>query len=169
MSVQEEALPLAATARLPRGLRWASLTFSGLFAGFLLAVLVIESALRSYGGSTYVSVRLVELDGLDRLATVTLLPALATTAIAIALEFALGTKPPVSLVVALALLAVVLLVSLTVNLPINAQQQSWSVSHPPSDWASVRDRWQLAHLVRTVSAVAAFTLLSATNTLRRHP
>jgi hypothetical protein len=168
MSVQA-ASPLAATARLPRGLRWASLTFAGLFAGFLLAVLVVESALRSYGASTYVSVRLVELDGLDRLATVTLLPALATSAIAVGLGFARGTRPPAALGVAVALLALVLLVSLTVNLPINAQQRGWSVSDPPSDWANVRDRWQLAHLVRTVSAVAAFTILSATNTLRSHP
>jgi len=41
---------------------------------------------------------------------------------------------------------------------------------PPSDWASVRDRWQLAHAIRTVSAVLAFcslTTAAITRTARR--
>ncbi|MCW2663815.1 MAG: hypothetical protein JWP83_4967, partial [Mycobacterium sp.] len=50
-------------------------------------------------------------------------------------------------------------ISALVNLPINTAQQSWSVLAPPSDWASVRDRWQIAHLARTITAVSAFTVL----------
>jgi uncharacterized membrane protein len=46
--------------------------------------------------------------------------------------------------------------TLAINLPINGDQAGWSVQSPPGDWASVRDRWQVAHLVRTVAAVSAF-------------
>jgi hypothetical protein len=32
---------------------------------------------------------------------------------------------------------------------------------PPQDWADVRDRWQIAHLARTIAAVCAFIVLAA--------
>ena len=57
------------------------------------------------------------------------------------------------------LLALVLVTTLVINLPINGDQVDWSVQSPPSDWASVHDRWQVAHVVRTVSAVLAFGAL----------
>ena len=42
-----------------------------------------------------------------------------------------------------------------------ADQLGWDVKAPPADWASVRDRWQLAHAVRTCAAVLAFGCLIA--------
>jgi hypothetical protein len=54
-----------------------------------------------------------------------------------------------------------------VSVPINTYQQGWSVLAPPSDWARVRDRWQIAHLLRTTTAVLAFTILAAATTTRR--
>lgn len=48
-----------------------------------------------------------------------------------------------------------------VNLPINGDQVGWSVTAPPAGWADIRDRWQIAHAVRTVAAVLAFALLVA--------
>ncbi len=70
------------------------------------------------------------------------------------------------------LLALVFVTTLTVNLPINSDQVGWSVQAPPPDWADVRDRWQLAHLVRTICAVLAFCSLIAaaiTRSTRRRP
>src|SRR5690348_6806853 len=110
----------ATVDRTPRPLRWASLTFAGIFAGFMLAVLVIESSLRSAGAATYVRVRLVELDGLDRLATFTLLPALVSTGLTLILARRARVRPITPFLVAVILLALVLVLSLTVNLPINA-------------------------------------------------
>jgi hypothetical protein len=56
---------------------------------------------------------------------------------------------------------VVFATSLLVNVPINTDQLTWNVQAPPADWASVRDRWQIAHAVRTGAAVLAFGCLSA--------
>jgi hypothetical protein len=33
------------------------------------------------------------------------------------------------------------------------------VQNPPADWAGVRDRWQVAHLIRTCAALLAFGVL----------
>lgn len=138
--------------------RFASLVFAGLFAGFLTAVLVLELSLRRFDGTVYTQVRLVELDSLDKLAVATLLPALIATAVLVYPTFRTSTRWLT--VAALALLVFVFGLTLTVNLPINADQLHWSAQSPPSDWIDVRDRWQIAHAVRTTAAVVAFAILA---------
>ena len=69
--------------------------------------------------------------------------------------------------VALGLLSATFIISVLISVPINTAQQSWSVLAPPSDWAIVRDRWQVAHLMRSTTAVLAFTILAAATTTRR--
>jgi hypothetical protein len=146
--------------------RAASLLFTGLFAGFLLGVLVLENSLRGYGAAVYTQVRQVELDSLDTLASVTLIPALVTTVV-LAIR-ARGNDRRLVLA-AVALLVLVFATSLAINLPINGDQANWSVQSPPTDWASVRDRWQLAHLARTILAILAFASLTAATLTHRAP
>ncbi|HEY1179210.1 MAG TPA: DUF1772 domain-containing protein, partial [Phytomonospora sp.] len=142
---------------MTRFARFLSLLFSGLFAGFLTAVLILELSLRGFDGSAYTQVRLVELDALDILAVVTLGPALLATALVVFRTFRTdGRWLPVT---ALLLLISVFVLTLVVNLPINADQLDWSVASPPADWTATRDRWQVAHAVRTVAGVAAFGAL----------
>jgi uncharacterized membrane protein len=140
--------------------RFANLLFAGVFAGFMVAVMVLEMSLRSYGALAYAQVRDVELVALDVLASVTLIPAMIAAAV---LAFAAARRKDGALwppSVALALLVLVFATSLAVNLPINSDQLDWDLQAPPADWASVRDRWQIAHAVRTVAAVLAFGCLS---------
>ncbi|MET7443431.1 anthrone oxygenase family protein, partial [Streptomyces sp. NPDC005568] len=131
--------------RTTRALRLASLLFSGVFAGFLVAVLVLELSLRRFDGAVYTQVRQVELVRLDDLASGTLLPALLITATLTAM--ALRPRGPAlwPTATALVLLLSVLVTTLVLNLPVNADQLDWQVQAPPADWADVRDRWQLAH------------------------
>lgn len=139
--------------------RFAGLIFIGVFAGFLVAVLVLETSLRDYDGAVYAQVRQVELDSLDTLASATLIPAiLATVALLVAVRRSRGGELWLP-AAALALMLVVLVVTLTVNLPINSDQNDWNVAAPPSDWADVRDKWQGAHVVRVIAALCAFALL----------
>lgn len=145
---------------IPRLAHFAALMFSGVFAGFLIAVLVLELCMRDAIASVYTQVRQIELEGLDVLATVTLLPALIATALIIATRF---RKPGLTRwlpITAFALLAGVLILTIIVNLPINADQRDWIIATPPADWATVRDHWQISHAVRTVAATLAFTTLT---------
>lgn len=143
--------------------RFVGLLFAGLFAGFLVGVLVLELSLRNFDGSIYTQVRLVELDSLDKLAVITLLPALVTTAVLVYRTFRTNTRWLT--VAALALLVFVFGLTIVVNLPINADQSEWHVQSPPADWSDVRDRWQIAHAVRTAAAVVAFGFLALTAVL----
>jgi uncharacterized membrane protein len=62
---------------------------------------------------------------------------------------------------AVLLLLITVVISMSISVPINTEQLNWSVLAPPRDWSSVRDRWQLAHAVRTTTSVLAFVLLTA--------
>lgn len=140
---------------------FAGVLFSGLFAGFLTAVLVLEASLRSFPASVYTQVRLVELVHLDDLATVLLPVALLATGILVLVTIAQSGGARWLALSALGLLLAAFLISVLISVPINTAQQSWSVLAPPADWASVRDHWQIAHLVRTITAASAFTTLVA--------
>jgi uncharacterized membrane protein len=142
-------------------IRFVNLVFAGVFAGFLVAALVVELTLRNYGASVYVQVRHVELAHLDELASATLLPALVTAVVLTVATFRTRGRERWLTLTALALLVVVFVTTLSVNLPINHDQLHWNVQSPPSDWANVRDRWQIAHAVRTVAAVVAFACMGA--------
>jgi uncharacterized membrane protein len=140
--------------------RVVGLLFGGLFAGFLITVAVIESTLRSFDAAVYTQVRQVELVRLDDLASATLIPTLITTTVLVAIGARTRGRVFWLTLTALVLLVTVLVTTLIVNLPINADQLSWSVPAPPADWATVRDRWQVAHGLRTVAAMLAFGCLS---------
>lgn len=58
----------------------AAVVFSGLFAGMLLAVVVLESSMRGLAAPVYTQVRLIELDRLGGLASILLMPAIIATA-----------------------------------------------------------------------------------------
>jgi uncharacterized membrane protein len=149
--------------------RFVGLLFGGVFAGFLVTVLVLEATLRGVGASVYTQVRGVELVHLDDLATATLVPALVATAVLAVLAVRRGGRSRWLVVTALVLLLLVFATSILVNLPINHDQLGWSVQAPPADWARVRDRWQVAHLVRTAAALLAFGCLGLAAVRRSSP
>jgi uncharacterized membrane protein len=149
-----------------RAAGFVSLVLAGLFAGFLLGVLVLELSVRHFDGAVYAQVRRVELAHLDDLAAATLIPALIATAVVAGLAVRRRGRAFWLTLTALVLLVGVFVTTLAVNLPINADQLRWNLTSPPADWASVRDRWQIAHAVRTCAAVLAFGCLSAASMSR---
>jgi hypothetical protein len=148
---------------------FASVLCSGLFAGFLIGVLILEFSLRNFDASVYTQVRLVELDHLDDLASV-LLPAAIISSVLLLFVTITKREPSRWLALTAAItLAAVFAISLAVNVPINTEQHSWNVLAPPSDWVSVRDRWQTAHLARAILALFSFVVLTAIPVARHTP
>ncbi len=140
--------------------RFISLVFTGLFAGFLVGILVFELSLRRFDGSVYAQTQQVTLIALPALATVLLFPAIIGTGVGAAVNARARTRTFWLTLAALALLLVALIVTLAINVPINLAEGGWSVASPPSDWAAMRDRWQIGHAVRTAAALLAFGALS---------
>ena len=147
--------------RLQTTSMFCAVVFSGLFAGFLTTVLVFEASLRGFGAAVYTQTRLIELKHLDDLATALLAPAiLAAAALTVSLIRRRGSGRWLALTAVVLLLAT-LAISVSISVPINTDQQHWSVVAPPGDWSDVRDRWQLAHVARTATAALSFVLLTA--------
>jgi len=148
-------------------LRFISLAFTGLFAGFLVGILVFELSLRRFDGSVYAQTQQVTLVALPVLASVLLIPAIITTGALAASALRMPDRAFWLTVVAFAMLLIAFVVTLAVNVPINLAEGDWSVTSPPADWAAARDRWQIGHAVRTIAALAAFCLLAAAALARR--
>ncbi len=158
---QQNSRTIATSAEVVKKIAFfTSLLVTGLFAGFLTGVLVLEASLRGFPASVYTQVRHVELAHLDDLATVLLPAALAATATLVAVTLATRRRLPWPALAAPTLLVAAFVISAVVNVPINTVQHHWAVLAPPGDWAQVRDRWQIAHLLRTCCAVIAFAALA---------
>jgi uncharacterized membrane protein len=55
-----------------------------------------------------------------------------------------------------ALLVVALVITLSVNVPIDRAIDRWTVDTLPSDWTSIRNRWETYHAARTFISLAGF-------------
>ncbi len=139
---------------------FVSLVFAGLFAGFLVGILVFELSLRQFDAGVYAQTQQVALVAIPTLASVLLLPAIIATAAIVVPQLRTRGRAFWPVLTALVLLLVALVVTLTVNVPINLTEARWDPASPPEDWAAIRDRWQLAHAARTLAAVLAFTSLA---------
>jgi hypothetical protein len=53
------------------------------------------------------------------------------------------------------LMAVALVITLAVEVPIDNQIQDWTAATLPGDWRSIQSRWELWHTIRTFSSIAA--------------
>jgi hypothetical protein len=55
-----------------------------------------------------------------------------------------------------ALLVVALVITLSVNVPIDYAISGWTENTLPSDWTSIRNRWETYHAARTFISLAGF-------------
>jgi hypothetical protein len=60
------------------------------------------------------------------------------------------------LLVGTALLVVALIITLSVNVPIDEAIAGWTVTTLPPDWTSTRNRWEVYHAARTFLSLAGF-------------
>ncbi|MBC2869433.1 DUF1772 domain-containing protein [Streptomyces mexicanus] len=148
-------------ARLVKITRYVSLLGGGVITGGALAVLVLELALRRLGGPAYTQVRQAEHDYFPWYLGITLGPTFIAVVMLVILARKADSPARRYAVAALVLLVLALMVSFVVNAPINIDQIDWNAQAPPADWETVRDRWQVAHAVRTFFCVIAFGCLAA--------
>ena len=68
------------------------------------------------------------------------------------------------------LLVVALVITLSVNVPIDGAIAGWTVDTLPPDWTSIRNRWEAYHAARTFISLAGFgSALAAVTWPSTHP
>lgn len=76
-----------------------------------------------------------------------------------------GTPAGMAASVAVALLAVSVVLSVTLLVPINNRSATWTADAHPADWREQHRRWDRLHYVRVVIIVAAFVLILVAATI----
>jgi uncharacterized membrane protein len=69
------------------------------------------------------------------------------------------------------LMILAMIITLTVNVPIDNQIKTWTLQTLPADWGSIRDRWEAFHTLRTFVSIGALVSvvvagLNASNRVR---
>ena len=92
-----------------------------------------------------------------------LMPAALLTALVLCVLLFRGrhTRATVFASAALVLMAIALVITLVVNVPIDRQIQSWTTATLPPDWTTIRNRWEFYHGLRTLLSLAALACLFA--------
>jgi uncharacterized membrane protein len=68
-------------------------------------------------------------------------------------------------VAAAALLAVSVIMSITLLVPINSRSAAWTADHHPADWREQQQRWDRLHYARVAIIVAGFVLTLVAGTV----
>lgn len=64
------------------------------------------------------------------------------------------------------LFIVALLITLLVNVPIDNQIRQWTVQSLPSEWETIRNRWDLFHALRTLVSVVGLGFVVGADLIR---
>lgn len=64
-------------------------------------------------------------------------------------------------IISLALIIITLLVTLIIEVPIDNQIKTWTVSTLPVNWELLRSKWQSFHTIRTFTSIGSFVFLLA--------
>jgi hypothetical protein len=133
-----------------------SLTALGLLAGMMLGIFIAGYAARGLPEESWTRRFQIE----NRLFTKTMPPSLMLPLLGLIASVLLTRDAVRSLfAAAAALTAIVLVITIALEVPINRQVASWTAGAAPADWTAVRDRWLRSHLARTV--VGGLALLCA--------
>jgi len=68
----------------------------------------------------------------------------------------------ISLLIAATLLVVSGLITRFGNQPINDKVMTWAINSPPGNWIELRDKWWSLHIIRTIIALFALSIIIIT-------
>ncbi len=137
--------------------QFAAVLLVGILAGLFVGVWFVEQAMLSLSASVYTAVEIPKHHVFGPI-----MPWFMGLTLTAGLLVLLLLRPRRSVAFALTLIgglctATLILTTLLVNVPINANMMTnWSANAPPTNWAQVRDRWNVFHAMRTVLALVAF-------------
>jgi uncharacterized membrane protein len=130
-----------------------AVVLSGLISGQMLAIGLANQAVRSLPETSWT----LRFQAENTLFSKTMPPAVLLPLLGlVSMVFVSASQQRLSFVVAATLEAVVLVITVALNIPINREVQSWQAGSAPPVWMAVRDRWLLFHWLRTAVGVGAF-------------
>jgi uncharacterized membrane protein len=122
----------------------------------------LSRSMSSITASTFLEVGHTMIDNLGGPMAVLMPTTLVSAVPVLFMLYRLHRRASFSLILAGAALLVAALVStLSVNVPIDDAINRWTVDTLPSDWTSIRNRWEAYHAARTFISLAGFGFVLA--------
>ena len=143
--------------------RYSSLMLSALSTGVFFGTRAsLGPSTKDFAPATYVEVQQATIRNLRPVMGVLLPGAVAANMVVLALSGEERRSPAFALTLTgLGSQLLALLLTGSIELPINAQVMTWSPENPPPGWEALRDRWDAVHTARTASTVAGLGCLLA--------
>jgi uncharacterized membrane protein len=117
----------------------------------------LSRSMNSITASTFLEVGHTMIDNLGGPMAVLMPTTLVSAVPVLFMLYRLQRRASFSLILAgAALLVVALVITLSVNVPIDRAIDRWTVDTLPSDWTSIRNRWETYHAARTFISLAGF-------------
>jgi uncharacterized membrane protein len=122
----------------------------------------LSRSMSSITASTFLEVGHTMIDNLGGPMAVLMPTTLVSAVPVLFMLYRLHRRASFSLILAgAALLVVALVITLSVNVPIDDAINRWTVDTLPSDWTSIRNRWEAYHAARTFISLAGFGFVLA--------
>lgn len=141
--------------------RFLNLIMAGLIAGTLFGIWIGYNP-QSLSAQTYVEQQQSAINALN-----TLMPILGLITILLTLLSAFFQRDNKTVFIVLLAAAVLLITSGLVtrfgNQPINSILMTWDIADIPGTWTELRDKWWSYHIIRAMTAIAAFCLITWTS------
>ena len=138
-------------------IRFVNIVMAGLIAGTLFGIWVGYNP-QNLSAQTYVEHQQSVIKALN-----TLMPLLGLLTIILTVISAFMQRDNKTIFISLLIAAVLLIISGLVtrlgNQPINSIVMTWNKVDVPSNWTELREKWWSLHIIRTLTAVAAFCLI----------
>lgn len=132
----------------------SAVVLSGLISGQMLAIGLANQAALALTETTWT----LRFQAENNLFSKTMPPLLLLPTLGlIFMVFASASQQRACFIIAAVFEAVVLVITVAINIPINSQVQSWRAGSAPPNWVAIRDRWLAFHWLRTAFGAGAFT------------
>lgn len=138
-------------------IRFLNIVMAGLIAGTLVGIWIGYNP-QNLSAQTYVEHQQSVIKALN-----TLMPLLGLITIILTVLSAIMQRDNKTIFISLLIAAVLLIISGLVtrfgNQPINSIVMTWNKADVPSNWTELRDKWWSLHIIRALTAMAAFCLI----------
>jgi len=122
----------------------------------------LSRSMSSITASTFLEVGHTMIDNLGGPMAVLMPTTLISAMPVLFMLYRLGRRASFSLIlIGATLLVIALVITLSVNVPIDYAINRWTVETLPSDWTSLRNRWEAYHAARTFISLAGFGFVLA--------
>lgn len=139
-----------------------NILLSGLITGVFWGTwLGLSRSMSTFKPETFLAIASAMIGNLGTVMAILVPAALLSTLPVLYLQYRRRSHAFYTTLAGFAFFVIALLITLAVEVPLDMEFQTWTVSTLPANWEMLRDRWEWFHVIRSWASVAGLALLIA--------